>query len=251
MRSTRAAGIYADFLLPHLTTDMYMVDVGCGSGELSLELAADVKSVTGFDDDPAEIERAAAAAEASSTQNADFRVADAYVLPLGDDQADVVFAHSVLEALDRPGEALAEMRRILKPQGLIAVASVEYGGLILAGPHEHLTRRFYDIRQKLWLREGANPHRGRELRGLLLGSGFGQVQATTKYICYGTPDAVRDFGLGRADDCIDDWYVEAAQHERLATMEDLTDMRQAWLEWSESTLSYAAFAWCRALGWKM
>ena len=250
MVTSRSAQVYADFLLPHLTADTHLLDVGCGKGELSLELAAEVGRLTGIDADSAEIEHARAAAATSATPNATFEVGDAYDLPLPDESVDVVFGHSVLEALDRPGDALAEMRRVLKPGGRLAVASVEYGGLVLAGPHGPLTRRFYDIRERLWLSAGADPYRGRELRGLLLAQGFGRVEASTTYICYGSDDAVREFGLGRADDCLDEWYVEAAQREHLATSEDLTNMREAWLAWSESPASYAAFAWCRALGWK-
>lgn len=251
MPSTRSDDVYADFLLPHLTTEMHLVDVGCGSGELSLELAAEVGHLTGIDDDPAEIELARTAAEASSSSNADFTVGDAYSLPLPDNEADAVFGHSVLEALERPAEALAEMSRVLKRSGVVAIACVEYGGLILAGPHEPLVRRFFDIREQLWQREGVAPYRGRELRGLLLASGFGRVEATTNYICYGNEDAVREFGIGRADDCSDEWFAESAQRDGLATLHDLATMRAAWQEWSESTASYAAFAWCRALGWKV
>lgn len=248
---SRSAQVYADFLLPHLTTDMHLIDVGCGSGELSLELAAEVGHLTGIDGDPVEIELARSAAEASSAGNADFTVGDAYALPWVDNDVDVVFAHSVLEALDRPAEALAEMRRVLKTNGLVAVACVDYGGLILAGPHEALVRRFFTIREQLWLHEGVSPYRGRQLRGLLLANGFRHVRATSTYISYGDLDAVREFGLGRADDCNDDWYADSAQREGLATPQDLRTMRDAWHEWSQSPASYAAFAWCRAIGWKV
>jgi SAM-dependent methyltransferase len=248
MAASRSAQVYADFLLPHLTRDMHLVDVGCGSGELSLELAAEVGQLTGIDEDPAEI--ASATAAASYVSNAGFEIGDAYALRLPDDVADAVLAHSVLEALDRPADALAEMRRVLKPGGILAVASVEYGGLILAGPHEPLLRRFYEIRERLWVTDGADPYRGRELRGLLLANGFAHVEASTTYVSYGTEAAVREFGLGRADDCVDDWYVESARREGLATPRDLERMREAWRDWAESPSSYAAFAWCRALGRK-
>jgi ubiquinone/menaquinone biosynthesis C-methylase UbiE len=251
MTSPRSASVYADFLLPHITRDLHLVDVGCGSGELSLGLAVHLRHVTGVDGDVGEIETARAAAAASSTTNADFIVGDAYALPFPGDEADAVLGHSVLEAVERPADVLDEMRRVLKPGGLVAVASVDYGGIILAGPHESLIRRFYDIREQLWLADGAFPYRGRDLRGLLLASGFGRVEASTTYISYGTADAVREFGLGRADDCTDDWYVESSQRERLATAHDLATMRRAWLAWAESPTSYAAFAWCRALGWKL
>lgn len=250
MAMSRSAQVYADFLLPHLTPDTHLVDVGCGSGELTLELAPSVRQITGIDVDEGEVDEARRKAGLLGIVNADFRLGDAYALDLPGDQADAVFGHSVLEALDRPAEALTEMKRVLRPGGVVAVASVEYGSLILAGPDAALVRRFYEIREQLWKIEGADPFLGRGLRGLLLGAGFVDVAASTTYISYGTTEAVRDFGRGRAEDCEDDWYVASAQRHELATPDDLAAMRQAWLEWSESSASYAAFAWCRALGWK-
>jgi ubiquinone/menaquinone biosynthesis C-methylase UbiE len=250
MASSRSAEVYADFLLPHLAADAHLVDVGCGSGELSLDLAPLVGRLTGVDDDPAEVAAARAAAAEAARPNASFVVGDAYSLPLPDDAADAVLAHSVLEAVDRPLEVLTELRRVLRSSGVVAVASVEYGGLVLAGPHASLTRRFFDLRQRLWLAEGADPFRGRELRGLLRASGFTRVRATTTSISYGTEETVREFGLGRAADCLGEWYVDGARREGLATRGDLTALHDAWLEWAESPRSYAAFAWCRALGWK-
>ena len=250
MGSPRSASVYADFLLPHLGADTHLVDVGCGAGELSLELASKVRQVTGVDGDAAEIQSARSAATTLSIRNADFMVGDAYSLPFPDDACTVVLGHSVLEAVDQPSDLVAEMAGVVRPGGLVAVASVDYGGLILHGPHQSLVRRFFDIRERLWLAEGAYPYRGRELRGLLTGNGLTRVEASTKHIPYGTEDAVREFGLGRADDCVDDWYVEGSRREQLAAPEDVAAMREAWLEWSESPTSFAAFAWCRALGWK-
>lgn len=59
-----------------------------------------------------------------------FRQASAGELPFTDDTFDAVFAHSMLETLAHPLPALAEMRRVLRPGGLVGVASVEYGGVI-------------------------------------------------------------------------------------------------------------------------
>src|SRR5687768_16896235 len=142
-----------------------------------------------------EVQTAQRTAKAAGIENATFAVGDVYALQLLSDEADVVFGHSVLEALDRPAEALIEMKHVLKPGGALAVASVEYGGLILTGPHEPLVRRFFDIREQLWQGEGANPYLGRDLRGLLLSVGMAGVEATTTCISYGTEEAVREFGL--------------------------------------------------------
>ena len=68
----------------------------------------------------------------------------------------------MLETLDRPLDGLIEIKRILKPGGVLGVSCVEYGGLILAGPSHELLRRFYATRERVWLLENtADPYRGR------------------------------------------------------------------------------------------
>jgi hypothetical protein len=85
---------------------------------------------------------------------------------------------------------------------------------------------------------------------LLAAAGFERVVATTKYFSSGTDDRVRAFGTARAGDCRDERYVSSAQAHGLATAGDLSAMEAAWLEWSQSPDAYAAFAWCRATGFK-
>jgi SAM-dependent methyltransferase len=250
MAFERLASVYADFLLPHLTPAAVLVDVGCGDGELTVDLAASVRSVTGIDVDEADIAAARTRAEGEGALNAAFRVGDVYDLGMPGATADAVLAHSVLEALERPGDALAEMRRILRPGGVVGVASVEYDGLVLEGPRPDLLRAFYDIRMQLWRRDGADPYLGRRLRGLLSEGGFADVEATTKAISYGTPELVSAFGLGRADECAGGAYADSAGNAGLATPADLEAMRGAWLAFAESPVAYASFAWCRAVGWK-
>jgi hypothetical protein len=157
----------------------------------------------------------------------------------------------MLETLDRPLDGLLDIWRVLGPGGVLGVACVEYGGLILARPDVEVLRRFYALREQLWLLDGhADPYRGRELRGLLERAGYEAVVATSTYHCYGTAEDVRSFGTDRADDCGDTWYRQDAIAHGLATGDDIDEMRRAWLGWSTSADAYAAFAWCRALGRK-
>ncbi len=70
------------------------------------------------------------------------------------------------------------------------------------------------------------------------------------YVSYGTGEAVTAFGVARAEQCRDSWYERSATKHELATEGELDAMTRAWQEWSRSPDAYAAFAWCRALGWK-
>jgi len=248
--AARSVDDYADFLTPHLSSDSHVLDVGCGTGALALGLAARTGRVTGVDTDADDLAEARAHADRLGVTNAEFREVSAYGVDLPDDHVDAVFAHSLLEALERPDDALREMVRVLRPGGILAVASVEYGGYVVSGPQSPLLRRFYEIREQLWLIEGANPYLGRRLRGLLSAAGLTEVVASTKSFSFGTTAAVRSYALDRADECSDDWYAPSAVMHGLATADDLRDMASAWTEWSESPESFATFAWCRAVGRK-
>lgn len=246
---SRSAAVYADFLEPHITSHDLLLDVGCGSGSITIGLAAKVARVIGVDVDDAEFDDARTHARRSGIDNVEFREGSVYALAFPDRQFDACLAHSMVETLDRPVDALAEIRRVLKPGGVVGVASVEYGGLILGGPDERVLRRFYELRTRLWQDEGvADPYRGRALRGVLIAAGFDRVEATTTSISYGTESSVRAFGRDRAEECRDEWYADGAERLGLGTAEDLRDMERAWLAWSESPEAYAAFSWCRGIG---
>ena len=83
--------------------------------------------------DPDEEEFADARHYAAEHQikNVEFRVGSVYGLDFPDDRFEACLCHSMLETLDRPLDGLIEIKRILKPGGVLGVACVEYGGLIL------------------------------------------------------------------------------------------------------------------------
>jgi ubiquinone/menaquinone biosynthesis C-methylase UbiE len=134
MRS-RSAEVYADFLVPHLRDGFHVLDVGCGPGSISLGLAADVSGVRVVGIDPEDdFDAAREYAGGHGIDNVEFRCGDVYRLDFPDDHFDACLCHSMLETLDHPLDGLLEIKRVLKPDGVLGVACVEYGGLILAGP---------------------------------------------------------------------------------------------------------------------
>jgi ubiquinone/menaquinone biosynthesis C-methylase UbiE len=241
----RTAGAYADFLLPHLSKESHLLDCGCGDGALAMSLATVCGRVTALDVSSADFQAAADASR--GLHELTFVQGDATLLPFRDGTFDAVLGHSVLESGIEPSRFLAEALRALRPGGLLGVASVEYGGLILAGPDVELLRRSNQIREQTWRRSGADPFLGRELRRLVCEAGFVDVEATTKAFSYGTPALVSTFARGRASECSDAEYVTAAVEAGLTTEEELAEMAAAWSRWGDSQAAYAAFTWCRAV----
>jgi SAM-dependent methyltransferase len=95
------------------------LDVGCGTGAFTGQAARDAapRSIVGVDPAPAQIEYARREAAA---KGATFEVADATALPFPEGAFDVVASALVYNFIpDRP-KALAEMRRVLAPGGMVA-----------------------------------------------------------------------------------------------------------------------------------
>ena len=241
--ASRSACDYADFLLPRLNEATHLLDVGCGDGALTAGLTAICGRVTGLDLTAEDLQQAAAD---HGFDRLTFVQGDATNLPFAEATFDAVLAHSVLESGVEPTRVLEEICRVLRPGGWLGVASVEYGGLVLAGPHADLLRRSNGIREAMWLRSGADPFLGRELRRLV-GAGFVDVEATTKTYSYGTTARVREFAHGRSSECSADDYVTAAVDAALSTASEMAEMAAAWSAWGESPGAYAAFTWCRAI----
>ncbi len=247
----RNADDYAEFLFPHLAPEFKVLDVGCGGGSIALGVAEKVRSVVGVDHSDDGFGDAETYARVHAIGNVDFCVGDVYGLDFADNSFDACLCHSVVETLDRPQDALLEVKRVLKPGGVLGIADVEYGGFIVGGPRSSLLRRSYSIREQLWTLKGTGgPYCGRELRGLLNGASFKDVTVTSKYLCYGTEDKVKTFGTRQVHYFQDGAFVQNAQEHALATDDELKAITEAWEEWSVSPDAYAAFAWCRAVGFK-
>ena len=247
----RNASTYAAFLMPHLRPGMRLVDCGCGPGTITVGIAEKLapSEVVGVDVSESIFEPSRTFAAEQGISNLSFTVGDIYGLPFSEEEFDAAFVHSVMEALDSPDDALREVKRVLKPGGLIGVASVEYGGVIIGGPSSDLLEQYYVIREESWKRQRVGkPRFGRNLRGLLHRAGFTGIRESANYISYGEPDAVRGFG--------DDRVREIAEKGSdfigygIADRETLVEMAEAWKKWGSSPAAFFAFSWCNAVGWK-
>ena len=122
----RTAENSAGYLLPHLRPGQSLLDVGCGPGTITADLALLVApgEVVGLDAAPAVLDqaRAHAAGLGSGAANLRFEVGDLFSLAYADASFDVVHLHQVLQHLTDPVGALVSLRRVLAPDGVLGGA---------------------------------------------------------------------------------------------------------------------------------
>lgn len=121
----------AGYLLDHLARGTSVLDVGCGPATITVGFARRVSPgrVVGIEPTDAGVEVAQRVLGTDAPDNVEFRRADVYALPFDDDSFDVVHAHQVLQHLADPVAALAEMRRVCRPDGVVAARDADYGAM--------------------------------------------------------------------------------------------------------------------------
>ena len=119
LRDPRVREAWRRLLLAHLpAAPAAVADIGCGTGSLSVLLAAEGYAVTGLDFAPAMIRAARAKARAADV-SARFELSDAARPTLPAASFDVVLARHVLWAMPDADDALDAWLRLLLPGGVL------------------------------------------------------------------------------------------------------------------------------------
>jgi len=100
-----------------------VVEIGCGTGIVTLGVAPCVACVTGTDIAPEMIEVAREKAQQRGLENVHFRVSDGYGLPFDDASFDAVLLFNTLHVVKEPGALLREAHRLLRPSGYLVSAT--------------------------------------------------------------------------------------------------------------------------------
>ena len=113
---------HASHLLPYLKPGLRVLDFGCGPGTISVGLAKAIEpgELHGIDVEESQIDLARSAAESGGHRTAIFHVGSATRLPFEDDYFDAAHCHAVLMHIPDTQATLSEVRRVLKPGGIIA-----------------------------------------------------------------------------------------------------------------------------------
>jgi ArsR family transcriptional regulator len=103
-----------------------VADLGCGTGAMTVELAANVKQVIGVDQSAAMLK--AARRRTADLPGVDLRKGDLSQLPMTDDTCDGVMLSLVLTYVPDPLAVLREAARVLKPGGSAVVVDLLHHG---------------------------------------------------------------------------------------------------------------------------
>src|SRR2546427_106426 len=101
-----------------------VLDVACGPGLVVCAFAAVARHATGIDLTPAMIERAQALARERKLRNVTWHVGDVVPLPFANDAFSVVVCRFAFHHFPHVGPVLAEMKRVCRPGGTVAVVDV-------------------------------------------------------------------------------------------------------------------------------
>lgn len=146
-----------------------VLDVGCGPGT-DLGRLADVVgptgTVIGLDRDPEML--AEAGRRCTDRPTVQLRSGDAHAVPLADATADRARTDRVLQHVADPAAVLAEVRRVLRPGGILGMAEPDWDTLAVADDDVVTSRRF----ARYVAGRVRNATIGRQLVGLATRAGF-------------------------------------------------------------------------------
>jgi ubiquinone/menaquinone biosynthesis C-methylase UbiE len=179
-----------------LNAEMTVLDVGCGTGLLSCELAKTIApaSVIGIDSSTELLEIAQKHKAEQAVDNLSFALGNIYELDFPDDYFDAVYMRFVMQHLRDPQKALESILRVLKPSGKICIVDVDDGWFSMF-PEPESFREFQRQVAFIQQTEGGDPFVGRKLSVYLKQAGFGDVRTKIQVLTTDDHGSDRLIGL--------------------------------------------------------
>ncbi len=224
----------AAYLLPHLRPGQRILDFGCGPGTISVGLAEAVApgELHGLDMEESQVDLATSMASANGRDNAVFHVGDVTDMPFEDGFFDVAHCHNVLMHVPDTSAVLGEVRRVLKPGGIIGCREM-ISGSSFTHPDFGVIRQAWDMFEDLLSADDGHPQMGKELPVHLLDAGFTNLRVSASFDTFCTPaDVAYIYGVAK------EWFLapeitEAAIKYGAATEELCRAIATAYDRWRD------------------
>lgn len=229
----RTAENSAAYLLPRLDAGQSLLDVGCGPGTITLDLARRVApgAVVGIDAVADVVDQARAALDDTNAGDVTFVVGNVYALDFDDATFDVVHAHQVLQHLTDPVAALREMRRVCASGGVVAVRDADYEAMTWYPANDGIAR-WLDLYRATARADGGEPDAGRHLLAWAHAAGFSEVDASVSGWCFATPEDRTWWSETWAERVTTSSFAEHALQHGLATTGEPAELASAWPAWA-------------------
>ena len=178
----------AKHLLPYLRPGLRVLDFGCGPGTISVGLAKAVHpgEMHGVDMDEHTIEHARAVAQSQRQENAVYHVGDVTDLPFEDNFFDAAHCHNVLMHIPDTSAVLTEVKRVLKPGGVIACREM-IAGSSFSHPNFGVLRKAWDMFEDLLEADDGHPQMGKDMKDHLVKAGFEGIRMEGTFDFYNSP----------------------------------------------------------------
>src|SRR5262245_32439269 len=233
---------------------MRLLDCGCGPGSITVDLAQAVApgEAIGIDLREDTLAQGRALARERRVANVTFQAASVYQLPYPDGSFDAAFACAVLQHLAAPLAALKEMRRVLKPGGVIGVVDGS-STITFRNPTNSLLDKWDGLRARERAHNARRPSDALQLRTLLQEAGFEGTQASGEMATEAGPPAgsleetrrVAQHHLIRLRGVLG----ELAIAQGWTTKHELEQIAEALLAWGEAPDAFYARPTFTAIGW--
>lgn len=223
----------AKYFEQHLAEDVDLLDVGCGPGTITLDFAKRLPkgSVVGIDVSDEIITKAQAEAKVYQLGNCTFTSGDTYRLDFEDNSFDIVHAHQLLQHLTDPVAAIKEMRRVVRPGGIVAIRDADYGGMIWAPMDPKLTE-WMDLYQQMTEKNNVVANAGRYLFSWASQIPFSSIEASSSTWTFSTPDTREWWGGLWAERIQKSTFSEQVLEHCLADQNLLDDLSSAFKRWA-------------------
>lgn len=118
----------------------HVLEVAAGTGLVTQTIAKVVTHLVATDTSDAMLQTLQARMADVGASNVEVRTADALALPFDDGEFDAVVAANVLHLLPDPGAGLSEIRRVLRPGGVVCVPTFCHADTVMAHVMSRLLR---------------------------------------------------------------------------------------------------------------
>jgi ubiquinone/menaquinone biosynthesis C-methylase UbiE len=231
--SWRTAANSAAYLVPELKPGQELLDVGCGPGTITADLAGLVAPgrVTAVDSSAEVVAQAERTAVEAGVEGIVFGTADVHALPYPDDSFDVVHAHQVLQHVADPVQALREMRRVCRPGGVVAARDSDYAAFTWFPARPELDE-WNALYHRVARSNGGEPEAGRMLRSWARAAGFEEIRSGSSTWCYASDEERAWWGGMWAERITASAIAAQAVDGGFATEDDLKRISAGWDSWA-------------------